>query len=143
MTCWTYLDKEYLVVLLFHSSISIIILPVWLRQFFHKERKPCQVPTCLGRKTFSRNAAQNWLAKIDLKIVAESDMSGFITSFDTASRYAVFHQSGCLAESGKFVMGRAIPLPKSVGMMAKNLQVVSFDADWTEIYLGTVRAGKI
>ena len=39
-------------------------------------------------------------------------------------------------------MGRTVALPKSVGMMAKNLQVVSFDADWSEIYLGTVRAGK-
>ena len=88
-----------------------------------------------------REIFATWELKTHIASVGESEMSGFITSFDTSSRYAVFHKSGCMAESGKFVMGRAIPLPKSVGMMAKNLQVVSFDADWTEIYLGTVRAG--
>ena len=30
-------------------------------------------------------------------------------------------------------------MSNTVGMLAKNLQVVSFDGDWKEIYLGTVR----
>lgn len=30
-------------------------------------------------------------------------------------------------------------MSNTVGMMTKNLQVVSFDADWKEIYMGTVR----
>ena len=30
-------------------------------------------------------------------------------------------------------------MSNSVGMLTKNLQVVSFDADWKEIYIGTVR----
>lgn len=28
---------------------------------------------------------------------------------------------------------------QSVSMMAKNIQVVSFDSDWREVYIGTVR----
>ena len=49
----------------------------------------------------------------------------------------VLQHSG--ADSGRFTLGRTIELSKSVGIMAKNLQVVSFDSEWSEIYLGTVR----
>ena len=35
--------------------------------------------------------------------------------------------------------GRILSMSNTVGMLTKNLQVVSFDADWREIYLGTVR----
>ena len=34
--------------------------------------------------------------------------------------------------------GKEISLESTVGLMVKNLQVVSFDSDWLEIYLGTV-----
>ena len=34
--------------------------------------------------------------------------------------------------------GKEVTIDSSVGLMAKNLQVVSFDTDWLEIYLGTV-----
>ena len=32
--------------------------------------------------------------------------------------------------------GKTINISNSVGMLSKNLQVVSFDGDWREIYLG-------
>jgi hypothetical protein len=32
--------------------------------------------------------------------------------------------------------GKTINISNSVGMLSKNLQVVSFDGDWKEIYLG-------
>ena len=34
--------------------------------------------------------------------------------------------------------GKEVSLESSVGLMVKNLQVVSFDSEWLEIYLGTV-----
>ena len=34
--------------------------------------------------------------------------------------------------------GKEVNLEASVGVMVKNLQVVSFDSEWLEIYLGTV-----
>ena len=34
--------------------------------------------------------------------------------------------------------GKEVTLEASVGVMVKNLQVVSFDSEWLEIYLGTV-----
>ena len=34
---------------------------------------------------------------------------------------------------------KTLSMSNTVGMLAKNLQVVSFDGDWKEIYLGTVR----
>ena len=34
--------------------------------------------------------------------------------------------------------GKEVTLESSVGLMVKNLQVVSFDSEWLEIYLGTV-----
>ena len=34
--------------------------------------------------------------------------------------------------------GKEVSLESSVGLMIKNLQVVSFDSEWLEIYLGTV-----
>ena len=34
--------------------------------------------------------------------------------------------------------GKEVNLEASVGVMVKNLQVVSFDSEWFEIYLGTV-----
>ena len=37
--------------------------------------------------------------------------------------------------------GKEISLESTVGLMVKNLQVVSFDSDWVEIYLGTVSLG--
>jgi len=37
---------------------------------------------------------------------------------------------------------RTVSLPESVAAQAKNLQVVSFDADWTEIYVGSSRRDK-
>ena len=32
-----------------------------------------------------------------------------------------------------------LSMSNSVGMLTKNLQVVSFDSDWKEVYLGTIR----
>ena len=37
---------------------------------------------------------------------------------------------------------RSIVLDESVGLMAKNLQVVSFDSKWKEVYLGTARRDR-
>ena len=34
---------------------------------------------------------------------------------------------------------KSLETERTVSMMPKNLQVVSFDSDWKEIYLGTVR----
>ena len=38
--------------------------------------------------------------------------------------------------------GKEVTLEASVGVMVKNLQVVSFDSEWLEIYLGTVCQNK-
>ena len=38
-----------------------------------------------------------------------------------------------------YTKDKALNMSVSTGMLTKNLQVVSFDADWKEIYLGTVR----
>ncbi len=35
--------------------------------------------------------------------------------------------------------GKVLTMASTAGMMAKNLQVVSFDSEWNEIYLGTSR----
>lgn len=38
--------------------------------------------------------------------------------------------------------GKEVGLEASVSVMVKNLQVVSFDSEWLEIYLGTVCQNK-
>ena len=38
-----------------------------------------------------------------------------------------------------YLRDRSIALPKGAAMMVKNLQVVSFDANWQEIYVGALR----
>ena len=38
--------------------------------------------------------------------------------------------------------GKVISLSETVGLMSKNLQVVSFDSSWHEIYVGTVRRDR-
>ena len=38
--------------------------------------------------------------------------------------------------------GKVVTLCETVGLMSKNLQVVSFDAAWHEIYIGTARRDR-
>ncbi len=38
-----------------------------------------------------------------------------------------------------FVKRCSLQLPQSPSIMSKNLQVVSFDSDWREVYLGVVK----
>ena len=38
--------------------------------------------------------------------------------------------------------GKVVTLNDTVGLMCKNLQVVSFDSAWQEIYIGTVRRDR-
>ena len=38
--------------------------------------------------------------------------------------------------------GKVVNLSETVGLMSKNLQVVSFDSSWHEIYIGTVRRDR-
>jgi hypothetical protein len=38
--------------------------------------------------------------------------------------------------------GKVVSLCETVGLMSKNLQVVSFDSSWHEIYIGTVRKDR-
>ena len=38
--------------------------------------------------------------------------------------------------------GKVVSLSETVGLMSKNLQVVSFDSSWHEIYIGTVRRDR-
>ena len=41
--------------------------------------------------------------------------------------------------STMYARGKTVEMEQSVGIMPKNLQVVSFDAEWNEIYVGTAR----
>lgn len=38
--------------------------------------------------------------------------------------------------------GKVLNLCETVGLLGKNLQVVSFDSAWNEIYIGTVRRDR-
>ena len=38
--------------------------------------------------------------------------------------------------------GKVITMDSTAGMTCKNLQVVSFDSEWNEIYLGTTRRNR-